>query len=59
MYSIGDPENPQPNDKRFETAEAAEVAAVEASVDDHVWAVWHDEDGELLSLVFNQQVFTS
>ena len=59
MYSIGDPENPTYADDIFETAEAAEVAAIEKSIDGHIWCVRHNENGEVLSLIFQQQVFTA
>jgi hypothetical protein len=64
MFAIGDPET-EKIDSHYESCEAAEVAAVEKSIDDHIWAVWEDEGTEnnpaliLVSLVFRQQVFTS
>ena len=39
MFSIGNPNNPTKDDARFEDQEDAEVAAIEASIDDSVWAV--------------------
>ena len=59
MYSIGDPENPTSADESFETVEAAEIAAIEKSFDDHIWCVWENKSGEVLSLIFQQQVFTA
>lgn len=64
MYAIGDPET-EAIDSEYESCEAAEVAAIEKSIDDHIWAVWANEGSEnnpsllLVSLVFHQQVFTS
>ena len=58
-YSIGDPTNPKRTDERYDTAESAEIAAIEASSNGHVWAVWDDDDGELLSLILDYQVFLS
>ena len=58
MFTIGSPTNPKDGDECYDTAENAEDAAIMASYDDSVWAV-RDEDGEILSLVFAQQVFTA
>ncbi len=54
MYSIGNPAEPLPADPRFSTREEAEIAALELSLahDDAVLAVWEDEHGEVLALVF-------
>lgn len=58
MYSIGDPNDPTDDDPKFDTIAAAEIAAIEASWNDSVHAVWDDETGEVMSLVFQQQVFS-
>lgn len=57
IFSIGDPETGKRTDMRYETVELADIAASEASVDDHVWAVWNEDDEELVSLVFQERVF--
>jgi hypothetical protein len=57
MYSIGDPITGKKTDERFEICEDADIAAIEASVDGRVWATWSEEDGEIISLVFQQRVF--
>ena len=59
MYSIGDPNMPTPEDRRFDELIDAEDAAVEATIDDHVWAVWNDENGEVLCLAFGGVLFTA
>lgn len=57
MFSIGNPNNPTKDDPRFDEQEDAEVAAIEVSVDDGVWAVWDDEDGEVVALAFGRVIF--
>lgn len=57
MYSIGDPFTGKRTDVRYETLEEAEIAALLASVDDKVWAVWDEDDGELVSLAFEECIF--
>jgi len=57
-YSIGDPRDPKDSDPRFETEDQAYQAAMRASsLDDCVWAVWDDDNGDLLMLVFDQQAY--
>jgi hypothetical protein len=56
MFSIGNPNNPTKDDARFEDQEDAEIAAIEASIDDSVWAVW-DENGEVVALAFGRVIF--
>jgi len=55
-YSIGDPADPLSDDPRFDTREAAEIAAIERTVTElhsnEVLAVWEDGSGEILALVF-------
>lgn len=55
-YGIGNPESGV-RTAYFDTVEAADIAAIEASQDGHVWAVWDETDGELMSLVFQEKVF--
>lgn len=56
-YSIGNPITGEKQEDRFEELEDAEVAALEASIDDSLWGVWDEDDGELISLAFGQKVF--
>jgi len=51
-YSIGRLESPAPDDEQFSNLEDAETAAIEASIDDGVWAVWDNASGEVLSVVY-------
>jgi hypothetical protein len=57
MFSIGDPYNPTEDDARFENKADAEIAAIGASIDDRVWAVWDDETGEVVALAFGSTIF--
>jgi hypothetical protein len=57
MYSIGNPMTGAKEEERFEELEDAEVAALEASIDDALWGVWDEDDGELVPLAFQQKVF--
>jgi len=57
MYSIGLPLIGKKEEERFEELEDAEIAALEASIDDSLWGVWDEDDGELVSLAFGQRVF--
>jgi len=56
-YSIGCPTSPREDDPRFADLGQAIAAAVQHSYDDDIWAVWEDDSGELLALVYQQQVF--
>lgn len=56
-YSIGNPLNGEKQEEQFEELEDAEIAALEASVDDGLWGIWDEDDGELVSLAFGQRVF--
>lgn len=56
-YSIGHLMMPSKDDKQFDSLEDAEVKALEESFDDGIWAVWDNEYGELLSIVYQQEVF--
>lgn len=55
MFTIGG-ETEKRTNECYEELEDAEIAAIEASVDDHVWFV-RDDDGEIISLVFQMQVY--
>ncbi len=57
-FSAGHLTSPCPGDQRFEKFEDALNAAINGSQDDDVWAVWEDHDGEILAVVYQQQVFT-
>lgn len=57
-FSAGHLTDPQPGDQRFEKFDDAMNAAIEGSKDDDAWAVWEDESGEILAVVYQQQVFT-
>ena len=57
-FSAGHLTDPQPGDRRFEKFDDAMNVAIEGSKDDDVWAVWEDESGEILAVVYQQQVFT-
>lgn len=56
-YSIGDPHIGKRTDMLYEDQESADIAAIEASVDNHIWAIWDEDDGELVALVFQERVF--
>jgi hypothetical protein len=56
-YSIGNPLTGEKQEEQFEELEDAEIAALEASIDDALWGVWDEDDGELVSLAFGQRIF--
>ena len=56
-YSIGDPTAQRFLDISFENLEDAKSAAIAASLDDRVIAVWRDRDFTILALIFCGQVF--
>ena len=58
MFSAGHLINPQPGDQRFEKIDDAVNAAINGSNDDDVWAVWEDDSGQVLSVVYQQHVFS-
>jgi hypothetical protein len=58
MFSAGHLVSPRPDDPRFKEWAQAEQVAVDRSVDDDVWAVWQDDSGEILAIVYQGQVFT-
>jgi hypothetical protein len=58
MYSIGDPITGKRTDMRYEKQEDADIAAIEANMkDDKLWAVWDEDDGELVALAFQERIF--
>lgn len=57
MFSIGDPFTGKRTDVRYETQELADIAAIEASIDDHVWGIWDEDDEELVALAFQERLF--
>jgi hypothetical protein len=57
MFSIGNPETGKRTDIRYEMQELADIAAIKASIDDHIWAVWDEDDGELVALAFQERLF--
>lgn len=56
-FSAGHLTDPQPGDQRFEKFDEAMNAACDSSKDDDVWAVWKDDSGEILAVVYQHQVF--
>jgi hypothetical protein len=57
-YSIGEARNPRDNDSRFPSFEEAQSAAVKRSErEDCIFAVWEDERGEILVLVYEGLVY--
>lgn len=59
MYSVGLLLRPSNDDQVFEEVEDAEVAAIQSSIDDDVWAVRDDNDSEIQSVVYQRQVFSA
>lgn len=57
MYSVGDLRDPRPDDRRFQTQDAAVHYATEASFPDRVLGVWRDADGELLAIAYDGLVY--
>jgi hypothetical protein len=57
VFSAGHLIAPQPSDSRFDELGDAVNKAIEASVDDDVWAVWEDDSGEVLAVVYQQIVY--
>jgi hypothetical protein len=56
-YRIGYPLTGEKEPEEYEDLEDAEIAALKASIDDALWGVWDEDDGELVSLAFGQRVF--
>jgi hypothetical protein len=56
-YRIGNPLTGAKEPEEYEELEDAEIAAIQASIDDGLWGVWDEDDGELVSLAFGQRVF--
>ena len=57
-YSIGALVMPGKDDPQFDDYGKAEEAAIAASYDDGVWAVWENESGEIQAIVYQQMVYT-
>jgi hypothetical protein len=57
VYQVGALKYPEVGDPEFEADHDAEIAAIEMSLDDDVYGVWDKENGELISIVYQQQVF--
>lgn len=57
MYSIGNPLTGHKEKVRFDDIEDAEIAALEASIDDALSGVWDEDNGELVSLAYQQRIF--
>lgn len=57
LYSIGRLESPSLDDAQYETVQEAEIAAIEASIDDGVWAVWENDSGDVLAIVYQSEVY--
>ena len=53
-YSIGRLESPTEDDDQFAGFMEAEVAAIESSIDDAVWAVWENTTGEVMAIAYQQ-----
>lgn len=53
-HGIGRLESPAEDDRQFAEFEDAEIAAIEASIDDGVWAVWENKTGEVLSVIYQR-----
>ncbi len=56
-YSIGRLESPAEDDDQFANFTDAEIAAIEASIDDAVWSVWENTTGEVLSIAYQQIIY--
>lgn len=58
-FSAGHLQDPRPDDKRFDDVADADRCAMDGSYDDSVWAVWDDDGGEVLAVVYQQQMFVA
>jgi hypothetical protein len=58
MFSAGHLTSPRPDDPRFNEYTEVEQAALDGSVDDSAWAIWQDDSGEILAIVYRGQVYT-
>lgn len=59
-YSYGDPRNPCDDDPRFASfEEAQQEAAKQSRIEDRIFAVWEDESGEILALVYDGIAYRS
>lgn len=62
MFSFGDPNDPKPDDQRFETEDAAidaACAASETDLDSSIFAIWNDEDGEVVGLAWGGWLYST
>jgi len=59
MYRVAVLERPNDDAEFFDEIEDAEERAINESVDDSVYGVWENESGELVSIVYQQRVFSS
>ena len=57
VFSAGHLLTPQPSDQRFEKYDDAVTTAMNESADDDIWAVWEDESGEVLAVVYQRIVY--
>lgn len=53
-FSVGHLEYPKEDDEQFNDELEAEAAAIKASRNDSIWAVWDNESGEVLSIVYQE-----
>jgi len=58
MFSAGTLDEPGSEDnERFVDFTEAERAAKAGSIDDHVWAVWDDDDGEIMVIAYQRILY--
>ena len=61
MYNIGELMNLDPADPCFDDADAAIRAAISASADNWlqaVWAVWDDDTGKIFAIIYQGIAYT-
>ncbi len=58
-WTIGNPDNPTAFDQTFTSQEKATAAALKATADDSIWAVWapQDDGAELVALCFAGRLY--
>lgn len=59
MYRVAVLERPNENPEFFDEIEDAEEYAINESIDDSVYGVWENQEGELVSIVYQQRVFSN